>query len=65
MVCGQQKNVAARKLQSRFICVCEVHLPQLINPSHHIFELTGSFDHNEGRAGDQVMQLQCQAYDTK
>ena len=33
----------------------EVCLPKLVDSRSFVFELTGSFDHDEGWAGDQVM----------
>ena len=36
----------------------EVGLPTLIDGCGLVFELAGRLDHNEGRAGDQVVRLQ-------
>ena len=38
--------------------ISEVCLPQLVDGCGFVFELAGRFDHDEGRAGDQVERLQ-------
>ena len=43
---------------AQYLDVGEVGLPKLIDRSRFVFELTGCFDDDEGRAGDQIMRLQ-------
>ena len=43
---------------AQYFDVSEVRLPKLVDPSCLVFELIGSLDDDERRAGDQIMGLQ-------
>ena len=51
--CGQVKPAPTNDLQ-----VGEVRLPKLVNGRSLILELVGGLDHDESRAGDQIMGFQ-------